>query len=264
MSSDSGSWDRRIRRAERLAAEHGPTGSLLAFYARLLRHQKDAYDSFDRRRPDGSPEADATLILESGSALLRAVADHGPAQLVTEARTLLEGDDSAREQLLLTYWKTRSDRQFFAKALLQPYCQWLADAGVMRVGEGSAGTDNRCPRCGGAPQASILLEGAGATSVDGSTRQLLCATCLTPWAFRRVVCPSCGEDDEHKLGYYQSPVFDHLRVDACESCRHYLKAIDLGRLGLAVPLVDEVAAAPLDIWAHQHGYEKIELNLLGL
>ena len=55
-----------------------------------------------------------------------------------------------------------------------------------------------------------------------------------------------------------------MRVDACDSCRHYLKSIDLGRLGLAVPLVDEVAAAALDLWALEHGYEKIELNLVGL
>jgi len=55
-----------------------------------------------------------------------------------------------------------------------------------------------------------------------------------------------------------------VRVDACESCRHYLKSIDLGRLGLAVPIVDEVAGAALDLWARDHGYEKIELNLVGL
>jgi hypothetical protein len=31
-----------------------------------------------------------------------------------------------------------------------------------------------------------------------------------------------------------------------------------------VPLVDEVAAAPLDLWASERGYVKIELNLVGL
>jgi formate dehydrogenase maturation protein FdhE len=37
-------------------------------------------------------------------------------------------------------------------------------------------------------------------------------------------------------------------VDACDSCRRYLKNVDLVRLGLAVPLVDEIAAAALDAW----------------
>jgi formate dehydrogenase maturation protein FdhE len=31
-----------------------------------------------------------------------------------------------------------------------------------------------------------------------------------------------------------------------------------------VPIVDEVASAPLDVWAIEHGYTKIELNLVGL
>jgi FdhE protein len=81
---------------------------------------------------------------------------------------------------------------------------------------------------------------------------------------RRVLCPHCGEDDERRLCYYHSPAFDHLRVDACETCRHYLKTVDLTRSGLAVPLVDEVAGAPLDLWAAEQGYQKIELNLVGL
>jgi formate dehydrogenase maturation protein FdhE len=31
-----------------------------------------------------------------------------------------------------------------------------------------------------------------------------------------------------------------------------------------MPLVDEVAAAPLDLWAREHDYIKIEMNLVGL
>jgi len=53
-------------------------------------------------------------------------------------------------------------------------------------------------------------------------------------------------------------------VDACDTCKRYLKTVDLTRLGLAVPLVDEVAGAPLDVWARERGYEKLELNLVGL
>jgi hypothetical protein len=29
-------------------------------------------------------------------------------------------------------------------------------------------------------------------------------------------------------------------------------------------MVDEIDAAPLDLWATEHGYRKIELNLVGL
>jgi FdhE protein len=66
------------------------------------------------------------------------------------------------------------------------------------------------------------------------------------------------------LGYFTAPEYDHIRVETCDSCKYYIKGIDLTRVGLAVPLVDEVAAAPLDLWAREQGYTKIALNLVGL
>jgi FdhE protein len=80
----------------------------------------------------------------------------------------------------------------------------------------------------------------------------------------RIRCSHCGEEDEDRLGYFHTRDFDHLRVDACDTCRHYLKTVDLTRLGLAVPLVDEVASGALDIWAQERGYTKVTPNLIGL
>jgi formate dehydrogenase maturation protein FdhE len=259
-----GSWERRVRRANQLAADNGAAAPLLSFYARLLRSQQALYDSLNVRRPSGDIERDMALLADGRSVLLGGVAEHGPGPLVVEARGLLQADDSAVEALLLAYWRAPSPRQFFPKAILQPYAQWLADAGVTPVGRTGPHPDNRCQFCGGRPQLSILEPVNAATSADGGGRRLLCAICLSTWTFRRVLCPHCGEEDERKLGYFQSSAFDYVRVDACDGCRHYIKTVDLTRLGLAVPLLDEVAAAPLDVWAGEHGYEKIELNLVGL
>jgi formate dehydrogenase maturation protein FdhE len=33
---------------------------------------------------------------------------------------------------------------------------------------------------------------------------------------------------------------------------------------LAVPVVDELASVPLDIWAEEQGYTKLQPNLLGM
>jgi FdhE protein len=259
----TGSWEHRIRRAQQLAAADGAAAPLLAFYARLLQRQKAIYDTFDDERPSGSVDQDFARIAANSAAMLRDVAAHGPEQLAAEARALVESGASAIGNSLRDYWQARSDRAFFGKALLQPYGQWLAEAGVSPIRPERSHADRSCPRCGGAPQLSIL-EAVSGMSGDGSSRQLLCASCLTTWPFPRVVCPRCGEDDERKLAYFQSPAFDHVRVDACDNCRCYLKSVDLGRLGLAVPLVDEIAAAALDAWAREQGYEKLELNLLGL
>ena len=261
-------WDRRIRRAEELAAAESPAAALLAFYARLLRNQKGVFDALNARQPSGSLDRDLTLMSEPVSALLRDVAANGPEPLANQARRL---DLENLRNPVLAHWREPSGQQFFPKAILQPYAAWLAESGVAptdRVPTPRGGGDvqqesNRCLFCGGAPQLSIL-DPVSATSGDGSGRRLLCATCLSTWPFGRVLCAYCGEEDEHRLGYFHSPDYDHLRIDACESCRRYLKSVDLGRFGLAVPLVDEVAAASLDIWARDQGYEKIELNLVGL
>ena len=98
---------------------------------------------------------------------------------------------------------------------------------------------------------------------DGAKRSLLCSFCLLEWNFRRIVCPACGEEDPYTLPRYSAAEFPHVRVEACDSCKTYLKSVDLTVNGLAVPIVDEIAAAPLDLWAGEHGYSKIELNLVG-
>lgn len=257
-------WDRRIERARELGshADAAPA-SLLDFYARLLSAQKDLYAFLRTRRgwlPSGSLQRDLDILWIQVPALWQVVAANGPELLAAGAVRLLDDPDAAHN-LLLDWWRAPSDRQFFPKAALQPYAQWLAEAGIAPVDRGLARADNCCPFCGGTAQLGIL-ESPG--DADGGGRSLLCATCLTPWPFRRVLCPYCGEENERKLGYFHASALDHLRVDACDSCQHYLKTVDLTRSRLAVPIVDEVAGAALDLWAGEHGYEKIELNLLGL
>jgi formate dehydrogenase maturation protein FdhE len=40
--------------------------------------------------------------------------------------------------------------------------------------------------------------------------------------------------------------------------------VDLTKNGLAVPLIDELASVPLNLWARENGYTKLQLNLLGM
>lgn len=259
------SWNSRIERATRLADADEAAQPLLTFYSGLLGSQRDIANlvaASGTHRLTGSLAHDLSLLRPALPAFLAAVERGAPEPLAREARTLLSGPDSTREDLLTAAWNSPSDRQFFAKAVLQPYTEMLRNAGVAPVDRPVSGTDNRCPFCGGVPQLSIL-QGTGG-SLEGGGRALQCATCLMVWPFRRVLCAHCGEEDEHKLGYFHSPAFEHLRIDACETCRHYLKSVDLTRLGIAIPLVDEVAGAALDLWARDRGYQKIELNLVGL
>jgi formate dehydrogenase accessory protein FdhE len=142
---------------------------------------------------------------------------------------------------------------FYARVMAQADAEQRAHAAKIQ-----GGVQPVCPFCGEKPVAAVLRpEG------DGAKRFLLCSLCFTEWEFRRLLCPSCGEEDKDKLPVYTAEEFPHVRVEACDTCRVYLKSIDLTKNGLAVPEVDEIASVVLDIWASEHGYTKLQTNLFG-
>jgi FdhE protein len=146
--------------------------------------------------------------------------------------------------------------RLLAWIFLQPYAEYLADHRETAILEG---TPSRCPLCGGKPLVGVLRpEG------DGAKKSLVCMLCAHEWGFRRIYCPACGEEREPQMAYYSAPEFAHVRVDVCDTCHTYLKSVDLTKTGLAIPIVDEVATLPLDLWAREHGYEKLQINLLGI
>jgi formate dehydrogenase maturation protein FdhE len=79
-----------------------------------------------------------------------------------------------------------------------------------------------------------------------------------------MTCAYCGEATGARLPIFQEQEqFLHVRVDGCESCHRYLLTFDLRRDTRAVPVVDELAALPLDLYAIDQGLTKITPNLLG-
>ena len=92
----------------------------------------------------------------------------------------------------------------------------------------------------------------------------MCSLCFTEWSFHRILCPHCGETDFGKLPVFTSEEFALLRVEGCETCKTYLLSVDMTKDGTAVPVVDELAALSLNLWAQQEGYRKLQPNLLGL
>jgi formate dehydrogenase accessory protein FdhE len=143
---------------------------------------------------------------------------------------------------------------FYARVMAQADAEARAHAAKIEPG-----VQPVCPFCGEKPVAAVLRpEG------DGGKRFLLCSLCFTEWEFRRLLCPNCGEEDKDKLPVYTADEFPHIRVEACDTCRVYLKSIDLTKNGLAVPEVDEIASVVLDIWAAEHAYTKLQTNLFGM
>ncbi len=119
-----------------------------------------------------------------------------------------------------------------------------------------------CPNCRGLPQLSYFAI-SGEALVSGP-RYLVCSRCANNWIFSRMTCAGCGESNGTKLPIYQEQEqLPHARVDGCQTCRKYLLTFDLRRDTRAVPVVDEIAALPLDLYARDQGLTKITPNLMG-
>jgi FdhE protein len=246
------SFDDRIRRAAELGPTYPAAADVLAFYRQLALFQKLIFQELQAKG-----ETDLRALTPYFKQLIELVDRHGPNGLASQ------GKDRLSVELIETAWEEGTGQtlaadpygRFFARVLLQPYAVYLASRGDVRAEPES----RTCPFCSSRPVAGVL-RGEG----DGAKRWLLCAVCSTEWPFRRVLCWSCGEENKDKLPIFTAPEFPAVRVDACDTCRVYLKSVDLTKDGHAVPMVDEIASLALDIWAEENGYSKLEPNLLGM
>jgi formate dehydrogenase accessory protein FdhE len=197
------------------------------------------------------------------TSLLRVIADSGPPGLAAAAGEISGLDALSKLSLLESYWDVGGTNdqligafaQFIPRAFDQPLAELIA--AFTPVGP-VISTQHECPLCGGQPFLGVLRQEG-----DGGKRRMLCSFCLQEWDFRRIYCPACGEEDEKKLPVYVAEQFPHIRVEACETCKVYVRTIDLTRDGNAVPVVDDLAAIPLSLWAHERGYTRLQPNLLG-
>jgi FdhE protein len=255
-----------MERAALLAEQSPWARELLGFYWHILQFQKSVYDAIiPASRGNGAnqhPLRDS-LNLEDATRhfgeALRNVQQHGPPKLRAEAEALATTTpEQFREALELVVSTPQAGDQpihFLARVVLQPYAERLAEARDFTIVDSAT---SQCPNCGGDPQLAIIRpEG------DGGKRSLLCSFCQTEWEYRRILCPKCGEQHNQKLPRYSAENAASVRVEACDTCKAYIKSFDLTVDGFALPMVDEIATAPLDLWAADHGYTKLHLNILG-
>lgn len=257
-------WKKRAERARELISDNSPVAELLRFYAPVLDFQGRVYNVVAARAvadPQRSlrSQLDPELLVPLFPELLAVAEAHGTSQLHGAALELRQQGEPRYRELLLDYIggprPGSSIEDFFARACLEPYAEHLA----AQMGASHSQTTAVCPACAGKPMLAVLRpEG------EGARRSLVCSFCLTEWDFRRLLCPSCGEDKELNLPVYTSEGLPYIRVESCDICHHYLLCVDLSRNGLAVPLVDQIAAAALDLWAAEKGYSKVATHLLGL
>jgi len=247
------SWDLRIARATELAGRYPASAAQLQFYQHTAEAQARLYREFESGQREG--------IEERFPAFLDHLSAAAPAEVGQPAAALAAADlaelkvllDSARDGL----HPARSFRpeDFLARAFLQP---WAEAAFPLPHGEAWDLTAV-CPCCGREPQAASLCQ-----EQYGAKRSLVCSFCQWEWEFRRKLCPACAEDRSDKLPAFRAEDFPAILVEACDACQTYLLAVDTTLEGGAVPLVDDLAAAPLHSWAAAQGYHLLAPRWFGL
>ena len=255
-------WGARLLRVKELEQLHKPIASALRFYRTILEFQAEVASRSTRViNPDVPLRAqiDVAAVVSQMPALLTLGAHHGPEPLREAAdqwKSLGEQKwcQAIQSALDSGHLPFAGEDDFFTRACLQPVAENLQ----LQLTEDTYSGSNVCPACAGLPQMAVLQpEG------DAAGRWLLCSFCLRQWAFRRLICPWCQEEDKEKLPRFSSEEWPAVHVEACDTCRRYLKAIDMTVDGLAVPLIDETAFSVLDVWTTDRGYTKIAPNLMG-
>jgi FdhE protein len=135
---------------------------------------------------------------------------------------------------------------FVMHSALRPFMRAYA-AALGRFVDAGAWYRGYCPICGSDPDMAALEKQAG-------RRRLLCSRCDTEWAYRRLGCPFCANDEPKDLAYFPSD--DNVyRLAVCERCHRYLKTIDLRETATERPLAAErILTAGMDVAAQQTGY----------
>lgn len=255
---------RRGRRAEELARGSAAAKEPLQFAAGLYRTQARAaaiLEAAHARRPlTGRLRDDFDRFASAAAHIVSFAAAEGPPVLAGEAKSRAAEDTAAALARLGGWWNLDGEAgrdDYLSRAVLRPYAEVLARAGTT---PDRPLTPGWCPVCGGLPWIACRRPDAGA---DGSRRLLGCSLCGGEWPLGRIECPACGEEDPQKLPSFRSEQFPSVRIEACETCRRYVKSLDLTRDALAIPEVDDLVSLSMDLWAVEQGFMRLAPGLAG-
>ncbi len=253
--------ERRAARAALLAGTAAAAETPLRFAAGLYRAQARAAEALrDAGGWTGAPREDAARLPWLVDAVAQHCAESGPPELAAAARQRRDESADVQTARLLAYWSggTASSEDYLSRALLRPYLEVLRAQGTALDRAERHGV---CPFCGGSPWVAARREGS---LLEGARRMLVCGACGLEWMFQRILCPACAEADPGKLPVFRDDRHPALRLEACETCRRYVKSIDLSEDARPIPEVDDLVSLALDLWATEQGFTRIEPGLAGI
>jgi FdhE protein len=254
-------FERRAARAELLAADCAAARDPLRFAAGLYRAQGAFARVIEGGAPSGVLARDAAEegFTDGARAVLRFAARAAPKELAATARVRAGEEPGLLRSRLETFWSGDGAGDYLSRAVLKPYLEVLAAREIRPERPHPSGA--ACPLCSAPPWMAVRRPAADA---DGASRFLICSLCAREWPVNRIHCPVCAEEDPTRLPSFSSDRHPGARIEACESCHRYIKSIDLTIDGRMIPEVDDLVSLPLDLWAGEEGFTRIEFGLAGI
>jgi len=227
-------------RLRSLAAGAPELAAAAAVYGEVLPRVRDA-DL--RAAPLSLSHAAAERLLSRGKPLLGEPLPgydaEAVARLLSDLQAALTGVASSTELL-----------EALSKYAVRPaFRRWGADATAL-FPEGPRWERGACWVCG---DPALLAELRG----NVQTRHLRCGRCGASWGYPRLACVHCGNEEPSTRGVLLPEGAGTSRVETCDACRGYLKAI-LTHDPVPADLlaVVDLETVPLDFIARARGYER--------
>jgi FdhE protein len=209
-------------------------------------------------RPDGAPVMHGAVLRFDGQrakrmvrrlsdvAGLRGGNDIDPSAAI---RAAISRDDRALGEMARCRDTSIDAFAIVAQVAAMPLL--MAAALTLEPRAASAWQRGYCPVCGAWPS---LAEVRGIER----ERRLRCGCCSADWPLPLLHCVFCDELEHGKLGSLQPEGEEQLRrVETCETCHGYLKAMaTYAALSIRTLVLLDLTTIPLDLVAHDRGYAR--------
>jgi FdhE protein len=262
----------------------------LAFYQQILTFQADQHSKLNKEKLSiFGKGSDVESRLQMGLPLLEknnlyieaevarssftellAIFERHPRQYLPEKIDILKGAFKKNELLpnefILTfisenreYFRQLSDALFIesgvliyiAKTISLPFLKAYADLLQSYLAEkDKTWLRPFCPLCGNIAAMARLEKEVG-------QRHLWCSVCHTEWAFARIQCPFCSNEDQSLIRYFYNENSSLYRVYVCDQCKRYMKTIDENKYAFIQPVnmtLEDLITHYLDEIAVKEGY----------
>ncbi len=186
-------------------------------------------------------------ISASTKIILKAI-DQKELDVETLFINLLEGKDDFFVSLAESLHIDKTILAFISYISIQPSLISCAEQLSTYLDSDAIRDQGYCPICGNLPALSLLE--------DEGKRSLFCSFCWHHWTAERIYCPFCHTQKSETLSYFYSDEEPEYRVDVCDNCKKYIKAIDARKTERIIyPPLEQISTLHLDIQAQEKGFE---------